>query len=79
MISEGQTRQLLIRNTPGGCVWQVYHIKSDLEYDLITRTASGNGFLSFTVETECDMEETFPGWRESKEWKDYLEAQKTPV
>lgn len=68
--------KLVIRNTSQGMVWQVYHVKSKLEAQMLARTASKNGFASVTVEPMSGFDdidnETWPGWRETAGWIDYV-------
>ena len=57
-------KTLVVRNTIGGMIWQVYHIDNESQAYYLARNASGNGFLGITLEDyKEDIEETFPDWR----------------
>ena len=63
-------KTLEIRNTTGGPIWQIYHVENQQEVDLLTKTATGNGFFSITlVDYRPDEPENWPGWRETEGWK----------
>lgn len=64
-----ENTQLLIRNTRGGLVWQVYTIRDSIERDLLEKTARTNGFQGFCIEYESTMNETWPNWRDSEVWQ----------
>jgi hypothetical protein len=49
-------------------IWQIYHVESEEEYDILMRNALENAFSSFTRNSELTHEETFPGWRETHGW-----------
>jgi hypothetical protein len=70
-------KQLLIRNTPDGVIWQVYNLKEDYERIILERNARANGFQSFEVfdiiRYDYEREETFPDWREHEGWKKCVE------
>lgn len=56
---------VLIRNTPLGCVWQVYHIQNYSEYEMLKKNSKKNGFMVCEmVAHNPSQEETFPDWRE---------------
>jgi hypothetical protein len=61
---------LIMRNSSGGMIWQAYSVQTEKEVELLTQSATRNGFL---VQKEPDgyTDETTPGWRDSQEWKDY--------
>ena len=61
---------LVMRNTSGGCIWQAYEVRNDREVELLTKTATNNGFL-VQKEPAGYADETTPGWRDTQEWKDY--------
>lgn len=61
---------LIMRNHPEGVIWQAYEVRDDKEVELLTKTATHNGFL-VQKEPAGYADETTPGWRESKEWQDY--------
>jgi len=68
-------KTLEIRNTPGGMIWQLYHVNNKKEAEVLSKNASINGFLEQTlVDYREDKEETFPDWRETccTELKDVL-------
>jgi len=72
-------RPLIIRNTPNGMIWQIYHIKDNAEAVMLCKTARANGFSSCTDfyfdKIEDYPEETFPGWRDSSCWKERYAAE----
>lgn len=57
-------KTLLIHNTKGGAVWQVYHIDNKYQASTIIRNAEDMGFMYITLEDYDPCEETFPNWRE---------------
>ena len=58
-------KTLIVRNTPGGMIWQIYHVKSAEEANVLANNASKNGFFGITLEQyQPSQEETFPDWRE---------------
>lgn len=60
-------KTLLIHNTVGGMIWQVYHVEKEIEAQRLSANASSNGFLHRRlVDHEPETEETFPDWRETK-------------
>jgi len=62
-------KTLLIRNTEGGMIWQIYHVRELYEADRISSNATKRGFLSCTLEDHHpDQDETFPKWREESKW-----------
>lgn len=61
---------LIMRNSYGGCIWQAYEVRDEKEVELLTKTATHNGFL-VQKEPAGYIDETTPGWRDSQEWKDY--------
>lgn len=61
-------KQLNIHNTPGGLIWQVYHVKNQTEINMLTATARSNGFISHSINNTIDDEETWPNWRDTKDW-----------
>jgi hypothetical protein len=62
-------RQLEIRNTHDGMIWQIYHVANPTEVEMLTWTARSNGFRSCIVNPEILEKETFPNWRETDVWK----------
>lgn len=63
--------QLIMRNTPEGCIWQCYEVQNDKEVELLTRTARANGFI-VQHEPAGYSTETWPGWRDTEGWQSYL-------
>lgn len=64
-------RTLLIRNEPGGIVWQCHHTANPAETAMLTRVALANGFQSVELrQYDEDQEETFPDWRDTPVWKE---------
>lgn len=57
-------KTLLIHNTKGGAVWQVYHIDNKHQVSTLVDGAKRNGFMHITLEDYDNQEETFPNWRE---------------
>lgn len=58
-------RTLYIRNTPGGMIWQVYHVACRAERELLEKNARANGFGRFELcAGKENCEETWPDWRE---------------
>lgn len=62
-------KQLEVRNQRGGMIWQVYHVETEQEIRILTRNATKNVFEDVSVHDEVDMEESYPGWRDSDSWK----------
>jgi hypothetical protein len=58
---------LIMRNSPGGMIWQAYEVYNEDEERILTKNANSNGFI-VQKENTGYTEETSPGWRESKEW-----------
>lgn len=57
-------KTLIIRNHLGGMIWQVYHVETMREADILSSNATMNGFQAITLEDyQDDMEQTFPNWR----------------
>ncbi len=57
-------KTLVIRNSKGGLIWQVYHVNNDAQAIYITEGAHDNGFESVTLQDyDGEMVETFPNWR----------------
>jgi hypothetical protein len=57
-------KTLVIRNTPDGMIWQIYHIKTERSAQLLANRADQNGFKGITLENhQPEHEETFPNWR----------------
>ena len=69
-------KQLLIRNTHDGMIWQVYNISDQREINILERNARANGFQSFEIVSSADpYEETFPGWRDSIGWQKIVQTE----
>jgi hypothetical protein len=59
-------KTLIIRNTEGGLIWQVYHVNNIQEAAILAHNADGNGFLDITLEDhKPEMEQTWEDWRET--------------
>lgn len=73
-------KQLHIRNTAEGMIWQVYNIENQFELEVISENATRNGFQSIETITNPNIideyEETFPNWRKSKGWIEILNDNK---
>jgi|TARA_R110002153_G_scaffold6210_16_gene28632 hypothetical protein len=62
-------KTLVIRNSEGGMVWQVYHVNDYYEAERLSFRATKNGFESCILEDyEDGCEETFPTWRKECDW-----------
>lgn len=61
-------KTLEIRNTPGGMIWQIYHVQSQQEIDVLTKNSRNHGFFSQTVVDYNGEKETFAGWRNDVDW-----------
>jgi hypothetical protein len=58
-------KTLIIRNSKGGMIWQVYHVQKESEASKLSFNATRNGFESINLEDyQPHYEETFPNWRE---------------
>lgn len=57
-------KTLLIHNTKGGAVWQVYTIDNVHQISILVEGAKGNAFMYVTLEDWTGDEETFPNWRQ---------------
>lgn len=70
-ISKGDyPKTLMIRNSKGGMIWQVYHVNNKAEAALLSSNAYKNGFYGSTLENyQPKEEETWPGWRDDPQWK----------
>jgi len=59
-------KTLFVRNTPGGMIWQVYHVQKESEAQKLAQNATNNGFFGITLEDhQPDHNETWPDWRET--------------
>ena len=66
-------KSLLIRNTPGGLIWQVYTVQKESEAINLSANATSNGFYGITLEDfDACYAETFPGWRETDGGKNII-------
>lgn len=65
-------KTLIIRNTLGGMIWQIYHVHNEEEVKILAANAYSKGFQAITLEDKTDDIETFLGWRE--ECSDDLKA-----
>ena len=62
-------KTLVIRNTKGGMIWQIYHVNELYEADRLSFNATKNGFESCTLEDyHFNHEETFVDWRKESDW-----------
>jgi len=59
-------KQLEIRNTPDGMIWQVYHVKDNVEATILIANSLKNGFTGHKLVNDCNLEETWPGWRDGE-------------
>jgi hypothetical protein len=65
-MSDGFPKTLVIRNEPGGMIWQVYHVQNNSEADLLKSNADRNGFYGVSLEEyQPELKETWPDWRET--------------
>lgn len=59
-------KTLLIRNTKGGMIWQIYHVNNSSEAKLLSQNATNNGFEDRELtDHDISYKETFPDWRET--------------
>jgi hypothetical protein len=62
--AESFPKTLVVRNTPDGMIWQIYHVKNQNEANKLALNATGNGFYGITLEDyQPEHDETWPGWR----------------
>ena len=71
-----QPKQLVIRNTRQGMIWQVYNIENEFERRWLTATSRGNGFAGQEVNSELEHAETWPNWRIDGSWQPVLDQLK---
>ena len=78
-------KQLLVRRTPNGMIWQVYNVENQFERDILTMNAYGNDFGHVELVDDMKHEETWPGWRDTDGWAAILArhpadpGMKTPI
>ena len=71
--SKEYPKTLIIRNTAGGMIWQVYHVEKEIEASRLSKNARSNGFFRITLEDyQPEHEETFIGWRDSLGGKEII-------
>lgn len=59
-------KTLMIRNSIGGCIWQIYHVQKESEAIKLEANARKNGFYGSTLEDyQPEHDETWPDWRET--------------
>ena len=64
--NEEYPKTLLIRNTVGGVIWQVYHVEKEIEAQRLSTNANRHGFADRElIDYDTNHEETYPGWRET--------------
>jgi hypothetical protein len=70
-------KQLEVRNTDDGMIWQIYHVDMNAPHEqlLLEKAAKGNGFQSVKLNNELSKKETWPGWRDAQDWKDYCKRE----
>lgn len=56
-------KSLVIRNTPEGAIWQLYHVDNYAQANYLSTNADNNGFKGITLEDYNSGQETFPNWR----------------
>lgn len=57
-------KTVVIRNSKGGMIWQIYHVKSERAAEIIAKRAADNCFEGVTLEDyQPNMEETSEGWQ----------------
>jgi hypothetical protein len=62
--TESFPKTLVVRNTPDGMIWQIYHVKNQNEAEKLAVNATSNGFYGITLEDyQPEHVETWPGWR----------------
>ena len=58
-------KTLLIRNSVGGMIWQIYHVEERIEAVKLSKCANSNGFYGITLEDyQPEHEQTWPDWRD---------------
>lgn len=70
-------KQLIMRNTYGGMIWQAYTIENAEEETILTKNARSNGFM-VQSEPVGYTDETSPGWRDDESWKKCLLRYRNP-
>lgn len=66
-------KTLIIRNSEGGAVWQIYHVQKEKEAALLADNATQNGFEAITLEDhQPELVETWPDWRETEGGKEII-------
>lgn len=67
-------KTLVIRNHSGGLVWQIYHVQTEKEAEILSSNATANGFEAITLEDyQPELEETWPDWRETEGGRKIIE------
>jgi hypothetical protein len=57
-------KTVVIRNSKGGMIWQIYHVHSYRAAEIIAKRAHDNAFDGVTLEDyQPNMEETSPNWQ----------------
>lgn len=68
-------KTLLIRNTHGNMIWQVYHVEAAKEAEGLSKTAASNGFMDRElVDYQPEQKQTWPDWRETEGGKKIIET-----
>lgn len=72
--NETYPKTLIIRNTHGGMIWQIYQLDNQKQVEIISNNATQNGFLGISLEDHMpESKESFPDWRDSKGGKEIIE------
>ena len=65
LSTTGYPKTLLIRNTPNGMIWQIYHVDNKHQAIYLSTNAKSNAFEGIILENyQPSYEETSPEWRE---------------
>ena len=73
-------KTLVIRNTKGGLIWQVYNVEREKEAILLSINATKNGYECITlVDFDDSLFETYPDWRSTDGGKEIINKSKDYV
>ena len=68
-------KTLVVRNSEGGMVWQIYHVEKEKEAEILARNATGNGFYAITLEDhQPELKQTWEDWRETEGGKKIINS-----
>lgn len=73
--NDSYPKTLMIRNEDGGMIWQVYHVDTIKEAELLATNAYKNAFYGSTLEDyQPKYEETWKDWRETEGGKKIINS-----